>query len=276
MSNTSTTNQKQYQLIKAVVINLDRSVHRLNWFMDNAKKVDLNVLKLSAVDAQSDSNKSLILSFKGEGSELSDGEIACILSHRLAWKILVDSTDSHLIIFEDDVHLSTNISQLLKNFQDISNCDLIKLETIFVPVSLSQKNNKSCGNLQIPLMLTRHYGSAGYIVSRECALRLLNLTEVCYQPVDSILFDEKSVLWKEFDVYQALPALCVQEFFYSKQLNVEVSFGSDIGQSRKPKRKKTIKTMFSSSRVRKFLRYLNCVKKGANILSYKKVVDYVP
>ena len=125
-------------------------------------------------------------------------------------------------------------------------------------------------------MLTRHYGSAGYIVSRECALRLLNLTEVCYQPVDSILFDEKSVLWKEFDVYQALPALCVQEFFYSKQLNVEVSFGSDIGQSRKPKRKKTIKTMFSSSRVRKFLRYLNCVKKGANILSYKKVVDYVP
>jgi GR25 family glycosyltransferase involved in LPS biosynthesis len=125
-------------------------------------------------------------------------------------------------------------------------------------------------------MLTRHYGSAGYIVSRECALRLLNLTEVCYQPVDSILFDEKSVLWKDFDVYQALPALCVQDFFYSKQLNVEVSFGTDIGQSRKPKRKKTIKTMFSSSRVTKVLRYLNCVKKGANILNYKKVVDYVP
>jgi glycosyl transferase family 25 len=139
MSNTSTTNQKQYQLIKDVVINLDRSVHRLNWFMDNAKKVDLKVLKLSAVDAQSESNKSLILSFKGEGSELSDGEIACILSHRLAWKMLTDSTDSHLMIFEDDVNLSTNISQLLKNFQDISNCDLIKLETIFAPVSLSQK-----------------------------------------------------------------------------------------------------------------------------------------
>ena len=90
------------------------------------------------------------------------------------------------------------------------------------------------------------------------------------------MFDEKSVLWKEFDVYQALPALCVQDFFYSKQLNVEVSFGSDTGQSRKPRLKKNNKTIFSSSRVRKFLRYLNCVKKGANILSYKKVVDYVP
>ena len=156
MNNTSQTNHKLYQSIKAVVINLDRSIHRLNWFMDNANKIDLNVLKISAVDAQNDKNKSLILMFKGEGSELSDGEVACILSHRLAWQMLVDSTDSHLMIFEDDVHLSSNVSQLLKNTQPITDCDLIKLETIFVPVSLSQKIKKCSANLEISLMLTRH------------------------------------------------------------------------------------------------------------------------
>ena len=260
--------------IPAVVINLDRHQERLAWFMNNANTAHLEVERMAAVDASDPQMLALIEKHKAPDAELSNGEMACILSHRNAWKKLIAGSAPYIAVFEDDLYFSDDVSQLLSLPRIPANIDLIKLETILGKTSISDRDCISFGKRKLCRLLSRHYGAAGYILSRRCAQRLLDLTETCKEPVDVILFDEKSPLWSEFDIYQVSPAVCIQDKFYAELQQRQEKFSSDLESGRVARNKKKRKSLSESLKCRKLRRYFSCVAQGANPFCYRRVIEY--
>lgn len=244
--------------------------------MSNAKRVNLSAERIEAIDAKEPSAQSKINALRIPGSGLSDAEAACILSHREAWKKLIASTDSFLAIFEDDAHLSDDIGHLLSFDQMAENLDLVKLETPSGKVSYAWKAYAPFCGRKLHRLITKAYGAGGYIVSRKCAQRLLEISEKCDEPVDVILFDEKSPIWNEFPVLQIVPAACIQDSELSKINRVSERFGSTIESERKvakilrkSRNKKNKKTVAFKA----FRRYIHCIMNGANPFKYKTRVS---
>lgn len=246
--------------------------------MSNANRVNLFAERIEAIDAKEPSAQSKINGLRIEGSGLSDAEAACILSHREAWKKLIASIDPFLAIFEDDAHLSDDISHLLSCNQIPKNSDLIKLETPSGKVSYAWKASAPFCGRKLHRLITKAYGAGGYIVSRKCAQRLLEISEKCDEPVDVILFDEKSPIWKEFPVLQTVPAACIQDSELSKINRISERFGSTIENERKiakTLRKSRIKKNKKTVAFKSFRRYLQCVANGANPFKYKTRIPFV-
>lgn len=251
--------------IQSVVINLDRHEDRLAWFMEGAHRAKLPIERISAIDGTSQEHAALIQKHRPQHSSLSNGEAACVLSHRMAWKRLLDGEEEYLAIFEDDTHLSEDIAYLLKTEWMKNELHLVKLETILRKTSISGIAQHAFGGRKLHRLLAKHYGASGYIVSRRCAKRLLEITESYLLPVDVVLFDEQSPIWEEFGIFQVVPAACIQDNPLARSKNMPGRFESTlIGERSEIKaiRKDTKKArMFSA---KKLHRYFSCVLRGAN------------
>lgn len=263
--------------IPAVVINLDRHADRLAWLSNNALTVKLKFERIVAVDAKDVAARHDIDSVRSAGSGLSDAEAACVVSHRKAWRYLLDSDSSHLAIFEDDLHLSRDLPQLLDSTLIPEHTHLIKLEVPSGKVSYSKQPSAGYLGRSLHRLLTKAYGAGAYIVSRQCAIRLLEYTDRCEEPVDVILFDDHSPIWREFGASQIVPAPCIQDVNYCRLTMSMGRFESAIENDRveiKATRKKlTQKKKGKSLPFKKLRRYLSCVRQGADPFRYKA---YVP
>jgi len=262
-------------MIQSVVINLKRHPERLSWFMENARKVNLPVERIDAVDVHAQSVQAEIDDFMQIESALSRAEAACFLSHRKAWEKLLGSQEPYLAVFEDDVHLSSDISNLLNPELVPAGIGLIKLEYPLHRVAYVHKAYAKILGRSLHRLLTNAYGAAGYIVSRACVKRLLELSESYRQPVDVILFDQDSPLWQEFSVLQVVPAACIQDHELSRIKQSSTRFESAIEAERKDmemKRQVTKQKRKKLLRNIKIPRYISCVFKGANPFRYR---DYV-
>ena len=150
-------------------------------------------------------------SIKLRASHLSDGEIACYLSHFDLWQQAVDKNLEYIAIFEDDIYLAKDASTLLTELNWLpKNFDAIKLETMNERVSI-HKTTKLVNNRYLAKMQSRHMGGAGYIVSRKGASKLINktLTDGITGPVDHLIFDW--LIHNGKQVYQVTPAICIQD-----------------------------------------------------------------
>lgn len=153
-----------------------------------------------------------------ENDSLTNGELACFMSHVSVWQKMVDENIQHLAIFEDDVYLGENADYYLNddNWIDLT-WDIIKLEAfskkiLHVYTGFALKNNR-----KIFKLLGRHVGAAGYILSFKAAKYLLSLIKnnKITEPLDHIVFDPK-YHGEDFPLYQMKPALCIQGYLYLK------------------------------------------------------------
>jgi len=191
--------------MRAVVINLDRSPERLAMFRDQAERLGFAFERLAAVDAQHCTEV-----VRGR---LTPAEIACFESHRSAWQLLVDSGESWLAVFEDDVLLAPPIAKLLATELWIpERTDLVKLETFDVRVAIAAKGSVVEG-VSLHRLQTTHCGAAGYILSRRCAIELLAKTQNFSEPVDIVMFHHEHEVCRDVRILQTVPAVCIQERF---------------------------------------------------------------
>jgi glycosyl transferase family 25 len=263
--------------IHAAVINLARHPERLECFMAAADRAGLTVERIDAIDANDDTVRAQIEGIRHEGSKLSNAEAACILSHRKAWQWLLDSQDSFLAVFEDDVYLSEDMRQLLSPDLLTADLDLVKLEIPTGKVSYCRKAYAGFLGRRLHRLLTKANGSGGYIVSRKCAQRLLEVSGDCSEPVDFILFDDKSPIWRDFSVLQVVPAACIQDTILSKFNGVSERFSSAIAMdSRDEQAQRKIQNKKNKKQVsfKKLRRYLHCIRNGANPFKYKQLVPW--
>lgn len=193
-------------MIKAYLINLDRSPQRLEFMRAQYEPLGLTVERIAAVDGA-----RLDLSpYKGSG--LTPGEIGCFLSHRAAWERVAASAESQALVLEDDVRLSAAVPKLLGHGNWMpAGAGLIKLDTSGRRIGVTRSASRAPSGGTLNGLRSPHTGSAAYIVSRAAAARLLEGSAELRAPVDLFLFGAEAVLATSSGIFQLLPAAAAQE-----------------------------------------------------------------
>ena len=210
------------------------------------------------------------------------GEKGCLMSHFMLWKKCVYENLDYITLFEDDILLGENAEQFLAedewlkvrfNFQEIF---VLRLETFLMPVKLEkQEKILPYHQREIDILKSKHFGTAGYIISNAAARYFIHLFEKLtveeVKAIDEIMFNE----WINIDLYQVYqlnPAICVQEL----QLNQESStLMSGLQQERKKNNerhaKKALQKHFSKNELKKrFLRVKENILRALNKKKWKE------
>jgi glycosyl transferase family 25 len=185
--------------MKIYLINLDRHPDRLAHMRKQLSGVAFE--RISAVDGSKDSPTT-----KG----LSRFELACLESHKLAWRQFLNSPEDQACFIEDDLHVWPGFAAVMASSSWIpSDAHSIKLDSYLQKVELGQKRAAIDGR-QIARLYSRHHSSAAYILTRAGAARYLELTAVPSLPADYALFPNHP---RRFGlrIYQLCPAVAMQD-----------------------------------------------------------------
>lgn len=243
--------------MQVYLINLDGDHERLAHFQRQAKQAGIEFERLSAVDGRKLAPKDYqnLISPKFEFAPMTPAEFGLLGSHRKAWECFLQTNEQNAAIFEDDAILSPDLGTALAEIDRAKlSFEIIKLETTLRSVVLSQSEETLSSGYQLHELLTWHGGTAGYIISRACAEKLLSWkaeshdssTEgkdaplLCSASVlDQMLFNPFSKVCSQLRVMQINPAACIQNDILVRQTG-----GANFGSTIQPGSRKT-----------KFLRY---------------------
>ncbi|HUD50410.1 glycosyltransferase family 25 protein [Parvibaculum sp.] len=220
------------------VINLDRHPSRLERMTGALNDAGIIFQRVPAMDGKSltDADISAFVSQELK-LRLSPSEVACMLSHREAWRRFLATAGTFCCVLEDDVRLSPDFGSFLSSFDEttLPAFDVIKIETMGVKVRLGRKRFPCGPGFASARLCSHHHGTAGYIVGRRGAERLLALTTKMDRPLDDMMFDEIAPNRGSIKILQLVPALCIQEERLGKPLPNE-EFASSIDPDRVPLR----------------------------------------
>lgn len=197
--------------MKICVINLDRHPQRMVHMRGLLK--GLGFERIVAVDGntlEGEHTGCFIHERKGDVFKyLSRYEKACILSHVRALETFLAGPDNYCCVLEDDVLLGRDFPDFIGNESWIpAGVDLIKIETYQQPVALG-RSSMACFSRALAPLLSTHLGTAGYIVSRRKAERIIAAAAAPNRAMDYLIFGTEMIS-KSGVVYQLVPALCIQ------------------------------------------------------------------
>ncbi|ELU2843165.1 TPA: glycosyltransferase family 25 protein, partial [Escherichia coli] len=100
------------------IVSLKRDIERRNKINDVFHRLNINFDFFDAIDAKDPQNKEIIdkMRLSGVGAEMTDGEIACTLSHQLIYKDMIDKNIEWAVILEDDVIVNEKFKKFLQYF----------------------------------------------------------------------------------------------------------------------------------------------------------------
>lgn len=185
--------------MKIYLINLDRDASRLGHMRGQLNGVAFE--RISAVDGS-----SLPPTTRG----LTRFELACLESHRIAWRQFLNGPGDCACIVEDDLHIWPGFAALTESASWVPrDAHSVKLDTYLQRVELGEKH-VAVGNRQVASLYSRHQSSAAYVVTREGAARYLDLTASASLPADYALFPNhpRSLGLR---IYQLVPAIAIQD-----------------------------------------------------------------
>lgn len=202
--------------MKTYFINLDRSPDRLAWFSRQGQALGLDLVRVPAVDARDlgadEIERQRALS--SGNSELSPGEIACLLSHRKVWRMLLEGGDEWAFIAEDDIHFAPDAGSFLASSDWIpAGVEMVKAETNLLLRELSKTVWGTPFGHELRQLNADDFGGGGYFLSRQGAMRLLEFSDGRCEPVDVFLLTGKLGILHHTPILQLLPALCIQDVF---------------------------------------------------------------
>lgn len=190
------------------VINLDRHqqrMSRMGELLDGLPFQRVRAVEGRELDGpETDDSKT--------GGPVSRYAQACALSHRAAWTEFLKTKARYACVLEDDIFLSEAFPKFIRDESWIpAEMNLLKIETYRQRIVLSRQS-RVCLDRSMAALRSRHFGTAGYIVSRQGAEALLKLTGKIQRPVDHLLFGRKAVR-EQLVRHQLFPALCTQGKF---------------------------------------------------------------
>lgn len=200
--------------MKILLINLDRSPERLKRMDTLLTRSGLTFERVPAVDGKllSDAEKNRWLGGDGSFYPLGLGEIGCFLSHRACWEIAAAGLDSHAVVIEDDIHIGSGAQKIIGNASWIpADADIVKLETTLRPTYVEKSPAARIDGRVVSRLRGAHTGTAGYIISRKGAGKLLACSTTFSDPVDQFMFNPHLPTFGTLVTYQLAPALCAQD-----------------------------------------------------------------
>jgi len=206
--------------LELYVINLDRSTDRLEHIRTVFGAFDLAFTRVAAIDGANLSEEEFaLLARKCQWYKaLTRAEVGCLLSHRRCLHLAMRSEAPYTAIFEDDITLSPKIIPLLRNWHWIpEGTDMIKLDTagIVCMTGPLHKLDGDVGNYRLGRLLNKHFCTGGYIVARQAAARLYQITESAFAPIDEIYYNPDCGILPLFNIQQMVPAPVIQAGFAS-------------------------------------------------------------
>lgn len=211
------------------IINLDRSTERISFVAKQFDELGVEYERVSAVDAVS--LGAVVEGYQrnfNDWPRLYPPEVACFLSHVICWRRIASGSDAYGAVFEDDIILSPKILPFLKSHNLPSKIDVLKIETFLCELSLKRFDSVRVQGEKAYRLNSFHPGTAGYIISKSSASKLLKIIEAGINcPVDHFLFDNNVNFKNSINVFQLSIGLCVQD----DRFNFECShFKSEIKQ----------------------------------------------
>lgn len=158
------------------------------------------------------------LPLKVADSNLTAGEIACMMSHVALWKKTVDENIPYITIFEDDIYLGEDAQSMLNDYQWIKpEWHIIKIEAFAKKTYISNKSHEVLkGKRRVVQLQGKNLGTAGYILSNKGAQTYLDYIQShALLPLDRLMFDD-FITHSDEPVQQLIPAICIQEMLLHK------------------------------------------------------------
>ena len=198
--------------MKNYVISLKSATARRKHISNEFGKQNINFEFFDAITPNEIQSTAQELGLNISKTELTQGEIACLLSHVSLWKKALDEKLDYIAIFEDDIYLGENADKFLNSDQWIpEGIDIIKLEAFSKSALMLFQSIKLINNKKLRQLTGEHLATAGYILSLKAVnfymLKFRSENELI--AIDHIMF-EKTIFDKTAKVYQLLPALCIQ------------------------------------------------------------------
>lgn len=183
---------------KVYIINLKKDIEKKEYMLDLVKKYFSNYSIFEAVYGKELSTEytNNLLDFtkmqKYLKRNLTAGEVGCSLSHIKIYEDMINNDTEKALILEDDISFDNNLLEIINNIEKLDlNWDIILLghHTYFsrdvdTLTSFWSKKHKLSNlyNLRRPSELG--YGTYGYLISRNGAIKLVNELEKFYKPID--------------------------------------------------------------------------------------------
>lgn len=178
--------------MKIYIINLAQSTDRLEYQVKQFQKLGLSFERLNAVSIQDISEEFYLSHIKYGQRLIKQSEMACFLSHKKAWELVLQQNEP-CVILEDDALLVHDFADLLKDIENKnipSQVDFINLEV--------QPRNKVVSHQPIYSLLNQEYhlyellleknGTGGYIIFPSGAKKLLNYAEQTLALADAFIY----------------------------------------------------------------------------------------
>jgi glycosyl transferase family 25 len=200
--------------VPILLINLDRAGDRLARMQARLGECGAAFERVPAVDARALGEVEFARHVSGPGywGLLTPGEVACFLSHRKCWQMIIERNLPCALVLEDDVVIGQAGASLLASDGWVpADADIVKLETDFKPVRLAARAASREAGHDVVRLYSSHYCAAAYLVTQAAARRLLAATECFRDAVDEMLFAVRSPLSRSLTIYQMDPAPFVQE-----------------------------------------------------------------
>jgi glycosyl transferase family 25 len=204
-------------LVKAYVINLDRSADRLAHMNVELGRVGVAFERVAAVDGAA-LRPDELRAFRAARSEANPGgwlpgEIGCFLSHLEAWRRIATGVEAWATIFEDDVRVAADLRALLASADWIpAEADVVRLEANR-PMRLADgRPIEAAPGRKVFRALSGTAGAAGYLIAKDACRWLIETPARLHTSADNFLFKPKvSAVARRLRRYQVVPAVCVQE-----------------------------------------------------------------
>lgn len=199
--------------VRISAVSLARAKDRRALMASEFAAAGLDAAFFDAVDARAEPSKIAAFEDRGPWGELHAHDKACSQSHRDALAAFLESDDSYCLMLEDDVYLSSELKNWIADMswwpQD---ADVVKVERWIddkLVVVMGKDETTHLGRKIKPLV-SRHSGTAGYLVSRKGAEKIMSYENREF-PADHFLFNISiSPLARSLRSYQVTPALTVQ------------------------------------------------------------------
>ena len=263
--------------MKNYVISLKSAKKRRDHIETEFKKFNIDYSFFDAITPLQNEKICLDLGIDIKKFTITKTEISCFLSHIYIWKKALQDNTDYISVFEDDIYLGEQAFLFLGNTNWIpSNIDIVKIESFDKSIEvLKTEKIKTLDNRFLYKLISKHIGGAGYIISKKAIIYLLselkNKDEI--EPIDLFIFED---MINNLNIYQMLPALCIQDFIKN---NSYENFGSALEGERRIRfniEKNIIKSNYNflSKIKREILRIFKQLYKLMRKIKYEKKVTY--
>jgi glycosyl transferase family 25 len=188
-----------------LVISLLNAKERRDFQQSQLSKLGLKFVFLDATSIHDLNEATYTQHYHDWQRPLKETEVACYYSHRHAWDKVTQSNRPALIL-EDDALLSKCVPDLLKEFTDKQNIDLINLENRGRKKFVSRSGESIACNSKLLRLYQDRTGAAGYILWPSGAKKLIQ----CEERKGIALADAHITACNNLTVYQVEPAPIIQ------------------------------------------------------------------